>query len=110
MIYQNLEKNGRTEETVMFSTSGYNFRPRKGTKLESRTTIEMKTQQGGPVRARNSREEHYSPYIKEHARSGSKNTRKRGSQQQNGQKRKGGANTNRSISLEVLVGGVNYKS
>ncbi|GFX08756.1 uncharacterized protein TNCV_4227761 [Trichonephila clavipes] len=94
----------------MTSRSGYNLRPRKGTKVESRSTIEMKTQQGGPVRATNSREKHYSPYIKEQARSGSKNTRSRSSQQQNCQKRKEGANSNRSLSLEVLVGDVNYKS
>ncbi|GFY49089.1 uncharacterized protein TNIN_462651 [Trichonephila inaurata madagascariensis] len=69
----------------------------------------MKTQQGRPVRARNSREKHYRPYLKEQARSGSKNTR-RGSQQQNGLERKGGVNTSQSISLEVLVGDANYKS
>ncbi|GFW68237.1 uncharacterized protein TNCV_1881171 [Trichonephila clavipes] len=94
----------------MLSTSGYNLRPRRGAKLESRPTNEMRTQQGGPVRARRSREHHYSPYIKEQARSSSKNTRSRSSQQQNCQERKGGANSNRSISLEVLVGDVNYKS
>ncbi|GFU92408.1 uncharacterized protein TNCV_824341 [Trichonephila clavipes] len=93
----------------MSSTSGYNPRPRKGTKVESRPTNEIKTLQGGPVQARNSREKHYSPYIEEQARSGCKNTRRRVSQQQNVQRRKG-ANTNRSISLEVLVGDVNYKS
>ncbi|GFY21135.1 hypothetical protein TNCV_3991791 [Trichonephila clavipes] len=37
----------------------------------------MKTQQGEPVRARNIREKHYNPYIKEQAKSGSKNTRRR---------------------------------
>ncbi|GFW87150.1 uncharacterized protein TNCV_5125041 [Trichonephila clavipes] len=103
-------KKGRTEETVMASTSGYNLRPRKGTRVESRPTIEMKTQQGGPVRARKILEKHYSPYIEEQARSGNKNTRRRGSQQQNCHERKGGANSNRSISLEVLVGDVNYES
>ncbi|GFX63483.1 uncharacterized protein TNCV_104911 [Trichonephila clavipes] len=91
----------------MPSTSGYNLRPRKGTKVESRPTIEMKTQQGGPARARSSREKHYSPYIEEQARSGSKNTKRRGSQQQNGQERKG---EYPHISLEVLVEDVNYKS
>ncbi|GFU65981.1 uncharacterized protein TNCV_3458451 [Trichonephila clavipes] len=82
---------------------------KKKNKVESRPTIEMKTQQKGSVRARNSREKHYIPYIKEQARSGNKNTRRRGSQQQNGQERKEGVNTSRSISLEVLVGDVNYK-
>ncbi|GFY12063.1 hypothetical protein TNCV_4975631 [Trichonephila clavipes] len=42
----------------------------------------MKTQQGAPVRARNIREKYYNPYIKEEARSDSKNTIRRGSQQQ----------------------------
>ncbi|GFX80542.1 uncharacterized protein TNCV_3929501 [Trichonephila clavipes] len=94
----------------MPSSRGYNLRPRKGTKVESRPTIERKTQQGGPVRARKTREKHYSPCIEEQARSGSKNTKRRGSQQQNCRERKGGANGNRSIFLEVLVGDVNYKS
>ncbi|GFV83615.1 uncharacterized protein TNCV_3611911 [Trichonephila clavipes] len=106
---QKVRKKGRTEETVMPCTSGYNLRPKKGAKVESRPTIEMKTQQGGLFRARNCREKYYRPYIEEQARSGSKNTR-RGSQQQNGQERKGGANTNRSISLKVIVGDVNYTS
>ncbi|GFY58825.1 uncharacterized protein TNIN_147721 [Trichonephila inaurata madagascariensis] len=79
-------------------------------RLEPEPAIEMKTQQGGPVRARNSREKHYRPYIKQQARSGSKKTRRRGSPQQNGQERKGGANSSRYISLEVLVGDANYKS
>ncbi|GFW56989.1 uncharacterized protein TNCV_3472731 [Trichonephila clavipes] len=69
-------KKYRGDEIVMPSTSGYNFRPRRGTEVESRPTIEMKTQQKGPVRARKSREHHYSPYIKEQARSSSKNTRR----------------------------------
>ncbi|GFV81409.1 uncharacterized protein TNCV_2034181 [Trichonephila clavipes] len=103
-------KKGQSEETVMPSTSGYNLRRRKGTKVESRPTIQMKTQQVGPVRARNSREKHYSPDMKDQERSGSKNTRRRGCQQQNGKEKKGGENTNRSISLNVLVGDVNYKS
>ncbi|GFX92478.1 uncharacterized protein TNCV_1707541 [Trichonephila clavipes] len=94
----------------MPSTSGYNLRPRRGVKVESRPTNEMRTQQGGPARARKSREHHCSPYIEEQARSSSKNTRSRSSQQQNCQERKGGANSNRSIFLEVLVGDDNYKS
>ncbi|GFY09813.1 hypothetical protein TNCV_3697751 [Trichonephila clavipes] len=70
----------------------------------------MRTQQGGSVRARKSREHYYSPHFEEQARSSSKNTRSRSSQQQNCQNRKEGANSNRSLSLEVLVGDVNYKS
>ncbi|GFX54061.1 uncharacterized protein TNCV_2336971 [Trichonephila clavipes] len=71
-----IRKQVLTEETVMPSSSRYNLRPRKGAKVESRPTIEMKTQQGGPVRARKTREKHYSPCIEEQARSGSKNTRR----------------------------------
>ncbi|GFW90048.1 hypothetical protein TNCV_3485001 [Trichonephila clavipes] len=67
--------------------------------------MEMKTQQGGPVRDMKSRGKNYNPYIEEQAMSGSKNTRRRGSQQQNGQEWKGGANTSRSIYLEVLKQG-----
>ncbi|GFV08763.1 hypothetical protein TNCV_2488351 [Trichonephila clavipes] len=51
----------------MLSTSGYNLRPRKGTKVESRPTIKMKTQQGGPVQNSKSREKHYRPNIEEQA-------------------------------------------
>ncbi|GFY22311.1 uncharacterized protein TNCV_3299521 [Trichonephila clavipes] len=106
---QSPRKRYRGDEIVTPSTSGYNLRPRRGAKVESRSTIEMRTQQGGPVRARESQENHYSPYIEEQARPSSKNTRRRSSQQQNRQERKGGVNSNRSISLEVLVGDVNYK-
>ncbi|GFX91541.1 hypothetical protein TNCV_3681271 [Trichonephila clavipes] len=40
----------RTEKTVEPSTKGYNLRPRGGRGVESRPAMEMKTQQGGPVR------------------------------------------------------------
>ncbi|GFX47334.1 uncharacterized protein TNCV_4691391 [Trichonephila clavipes] len=63
-----LRKRGRTEETVMPSTSRCNLRPRNGTRVESQPIIEMMTQQGGPVRARNSRGKHYNSYIEERAR------------------------------------------
>ncbi|GFU58535.1 uncharacterized protein TNCV_4894671 [Trichonephila clavipes] len=56
-------KRGRTEETVMPNTSGYKLRPKNGRRVESRPTMKRKTQQGGPVRARNSKGKHYSPYI-----------------------------------------------
>ncbi|GFS66869.1 uncharacterized protein LOC103569155 [Trichonephila clavipes] len=72
--------------------------------------MEMKTQQAGPVRARKSKGRNYSPYIEEQTRSGNKNTRRNGNQQQKDQERKGGANTSRTISLEVLVGDANYKT
>ncbi|GFV55630.1 uncharacterized protein TNCV_1821171 [Trichonephila clavipes] len=47
-----LRKKVRTEETVMQRTSGYNLRPRRGAKVESRRTTEERTQEGGPVRVR----------------------------------------------------------
>ncbi|GFX31380.1 retrovirus-related Pol polyprotein from transposon 297 [Trichonephila clavipes] len=98
------KKKVRTEETVMPSTSGYNLQPRRGAKVEFRPTNEKRTQQGGPVRARGSRKHQYSPYIEEQARSRSRNTRSKSGQQQHCQERKGGVNSNRSLSLEVLVG------
>ncbi|GFU84574.1 uncharacterized protein TNCV_1526261 [Trichonephila clavipes] len=54
-------KKVRTEETVMSSTSGYNLRPSRSPKMDFRPTNEKRTQQGGPVRARRSREHQYSP-------------------------------------------------
>ncbi|GFW85335.1 hypothetical protein TNCV_3250721 [Trichonephila clavipes] len=56
------KKSGR-EETVVPTTSGYNLRPRKGKREESRQTIERKTQQGGPVRSRKGRGRNDSPYT-----------------------------------------------
>ncbi|GFV61899.1 retrovirus-related Pol polyprotein from transposon opus [Trichonephila clavipes] len=67
----------RIEETITPNTGGYNLRPRSGRRVESRPDIEMKTQQGGPVRARKSKGRNYNPYIEEQARSGNKNTRRR---------------------------------
>ncbi|GFT76268.1 uncharacterized protein TNCV_564471 [Trichonephila clavipes] len=46
---QGRRKKYRGDEIVMPSTSGYNLRPRRGAKVESLPTIEMKTQQEGPV-------------------------------------------------------------
>ncbi|GFS73305.1 uncharacterized protein TNCV_4711861 [Trichonephila clavipes] len=77
------------DETVMPSTSGYNLRPRRGSKVESRPANEKRTQQGGPVRSRGSREkQHYRLYAEEQRRSSSRNTRSRSGQQQHGQERK----------------------
>ncbi|GFU11332.1 transposable element Tcb2 transposase [Trichonephila clavipes] len=42
-------KRYRGDEIVMPSSSGCNLRPRRGAKVESRPTNEMRTQQGGPV-------------------------------------------------------------
>ncbi|GFV98646.1 retrovirus-related Pol polyprotein from transposon 17.6 [Trichonephila clavipes] len=102
-------KKNRTEKTVALSTSGYNLRPRRGRGVESRPAMEMKTQQGGPVRARKSNGRNYNPYIEERTRSDNKTARRRGDQQRKDQERKR-ASTSRSISLEVLVGDANYMS
>ncbi|GFY30161.1 uncharacterized protein TNCV_3090691 [Trichonephila clavipes] len=67
---QGPRKKYRGDEIVMPSTNGYNLRQRNGTRMECRPTIEMKTQQGGPVQARNSRGQHYNPYIEEQEISG----------------------------------------
>ncbi|GFX98645.1 uncharacterized protein TNCV_1502231 [Trichonephila clavipes] len=71
--------------------------------------MEMKTQQGGPFRARKSKGRNYNPYIEEQTRSGNKNTRRRSNQQQRDKEMKGGENTSRTISLEVVVEDANYK-
>ncbi|GFY22495.1 hypothetical protein TNCV_2177561 [Trichonephila clavipes] len=44
------------DETVMPNTISYNLRPRRSTKVESRPANEKRTQQGGLVRSRGSRE------------------------------------------------------
>ncbi|GFY02234.1 hypothetical protein TNCV_5100931 [Trichonephila clavipes] len=86
----------------MPSTSGYNLRPRRGTKVKSRPANEKRTQPGG------SREkQQYTPHGEEQRRSSSRNSRSRSGQQQ---ERKGGANSNGSLSLEVLAGEFNYKT
>ncbi|GFX11726.1 uncharacterized protein TNCV_4340722 [Trichonephila clavipes] len=81
----------------------------KRKKVESRPTIERKTQQRGPVRSRKGRGRNDSPYIEERTRSSNKNARRGGDQQRQDQERKG-ACTIKSISLKVLVGNANYKS
>ncbi|GFW63173.1 uncharacterized protein TNCV_581131 [Trichonephila clavipes] len=93
-------KKSRTEKTVTPTTSGYNLRPRNGKGMES--TIERKTQQGGPVRSRKGRGRNDSPYIEERTRSSNKNARRGGDQQRQGQERRG-ACTKKSLSLEVLL-------
>ncbi|GFT19030.1 uncharacterized protein TNCV_3212581 [Trichonephila clavipes] len=103
-------KKYRGDEGGIPNTSKYNLRPRKGKRVESRPIMEMKTQQGGPVRARKSKGRNYNPYIEEQTRSSNKNTRRRGNQQQKDQDRKEATNTSRTISLEVLVGDTNYMS
>ncbi|GFX44606.1 uncharacterized protein TNCV_2637691 [Trichonephila clavipes] len=59
-----------------------------GKKSGSRRTMEMQTQQGGPVRVRKSNGRNYSSYIEEQTKSGNKNTRRRDNQQQKDQERR----------------------
>ncbi|GFX73609.1 uncharacterized protein TNCV_1263781 [Trichonephila clavipes] len=106
-VLPRLRKKNRREETVTPTTSGYNLRPRKRKREESRLTIERKTQQGGPVRSRKGRERNYSPYIEERTRSSNKNARRGGDQQRQDQERRGTC-TKKSLSLEVLAGNANY--
>ncbi|GFV73256.1 uncharacterized protein TNCV_317761 [Trichonephila clavipes] len=102
-------KKSQREETVTPTTRGYNLRPRNGKRVESRPTIERKTQQGGPVRSRKGRGRNDSPYIEERTISSNKNARRGGDEQWQDQERKGEC-TKKSISLEVLVENANYKS
>ncbi|GFX27318.1 uncharacterized protein TNCV_3341301 [Trichonephila clavipes] len=94
-------KKSRREEIVTPVTIGYNLRPRKGKREESRPTIKKKTQQGGPVRSRKGRGRNDSPYIEERTRSSNKNARRGGEQQPQDQERRG-ACTKKFLSLEVL--------
>ncbi|GFU13382.1 uncharacterized protein TNCV_1414081 [Trichonephila clavipes] len=77
--------------------------------VESRSAIERKTQQGGPVRSRNSRGRNDNPYNEEQTRSNNRIARRIADQQQQDQERKG-ACTRKSVSFKVLVGIDNYKS
>ncbi|GFV13259.1 hypothetical protein TNCV_3655791 [Trichonephila clavipes] len=108
MCVAKIKKENRREETVTPTTSGYNLRPRKGKREETRLTIERKTQQGGPVRSRKGRARNNSPYIEERTRSSNKNARRGGDQQRQDQERRETC-TKKSLSLQVLVGNVNYK-
>ncbi|GFV56787.1 uncharacterized protein TNCV_5003141 [Trichonephila clavipes] len=74
-------KKSQREETVTPTTSGYNLRPRNGKRVESRPTIERKTQQGGPVRSRKGRGRNDNRYIEERTRSNNKNARQGGDHQ-----------------------------
>ncbi|GFV20518.1 uncharacterized protein TNCV_4142791 [Trichonephila clavipes] len=106
-VLPRLRKKNRREETVTPTTSGYNLRPRKGEREETRLTIELKTQQRGPVRSRKGRERNYSPYIEERTRSSNKNARRGGDLQRQDQERRGTC-TKKSLSLEVLIVRVQY--
>ncbi|GFW02489.1 uncharacterized protein TNCV_2455051 [Trichonephila clavipes] len=63
--------------------------------------MEIKTQQGGPVRSRKSSERNYNHYIEERTRSEHRIARRGGDQQRKDQERKG-ASTSLSIYLEVF--------
>ncbi|GFU87033.1 uncharacterized protein TNCV_1586211 [Trichonephila clavipes] len=108
-ILPKFRNKNRKEETVTPTTSCYNLRARNRKRVESRSTIERKTQQGGTVRSRKGKERNDSPYIEERTRSSNKNARRGGDKQRQDQERKG-ACTRKSLSLEVLVGNANYKS
>ncbi|GFV14627.1 uncharacterized protein TNCV_2586001 [Trichonephila clavipes] len=114
-VKRELEKKGKkrqTKDKVAASKNRYNLRSRGGREGESHIgpAMEMKTQQGGPVRSRKSRGRNDNPYIEERTRSGNRNARRRGDQQREEQERKGSLIPRRSLSLEVLVGNANYKS
>ncbi|GFW35808.1 uncharacterized protein TNCV_727431 [Trichonephila clavipes] len=66
------KKKGRKrpkQDKVAVRTNRYNLRPRGGREVESRPAVEMKTQQGGPVRSMKSRGRNDNPYIEERTRS-----------------------------------------
>ncbi|GFX87957.1 uncharacterized protein TNCV_4374221 [Trichonephila clavipes] len=96
------------KSALLLGNLGFFDGPRNGKRVDSRPTIERKTQQGGPVRSRKGRGRNDSPYIEERTRSNNRNARQGGDQQRQDQERKG-ACTRKSISLEVLVGNANYK-
>ncbi|GFY14905.1 uncharacterized protein TNCV_234551 [Trichonephila clavipes] len=48
-------KKSRREETVTPTICGYNLRPQSEKRVDSRPTLETKTQQGGLVRSRKGR-------------------------------------------------------
>ncbi|GFT87765.1 uncharacterized protein TNCV_3082591 [Trichonephila clavipes] len=66
-------KKRRTQDKVADSVNRYNLKPRGGREVESRTAMEMKTQQGGLVRTRKSRGRNDNNFIEERTRSGNRN-------------------------------------
>ncbi|GFU63824.1 uncharacterized protein TNCV_3496361 [Trichonephila clavipes] len=106
-ILQKYRRKRPRHDTV--AVSRYKLRPRGGKEVESRPTIERKTQQGGPVRSRKSRGRNDNPYIEERTRSNNRNARRGGDKERRDQERKG-ACTRKSVSLEVLIRNANYKS
>ncbi|GFS91156.1 uncharacterized protein TNCV_2214901 [Trichonephila clavipes] len=100
-------KKRRTQDNVAASKNRYNLRPRGGREVESRPAMEIKTQQGEPVRSRRGRGRNDNLFIEERTRSSNRNARRRRHQQWENQERKG-ASTRRSLSLDVPVGNANY--
>ncbi|GFU57710.1 uncharacterized protein TNCV_3638621 [Trichonephila clavipes] len=109
LSFKNDQETPNTQDKVAASENRYNLRPRGGREVESRTAMEMKSQQGGPIQSRKSRGRNDNPYIEERTRSVNRNARRRGDQQREEKERKG-ASTRRSLSLKVLLGSDNYKS
>ncbi|GFY03927.1 uncharacterized protein TNCV_1197061 [Trichonephila clavipes] len=58
-------KKRRTQDKVVASMNRYNLRPRGGREVESQPAMEMKREQGGPVRSRKGRGRKDNPYIEE---------------------------------------------
>ncbi|GFV31908.1 retrovirus-related Pol polyprotein from transposon 17.6 [Trichonephila clavipes] len=101
-------KKSQKEETVTLTTSGYNLRPRNRKRLESRPTIERKTQQGGPVRSRKGRGRNDGPTSKSEQDQATRIPDEEVIN--NGKTRRRKERVRESLSLEVLVGNANYKS
>ncbi|GFV07771.1 uncharacterized protein TNCV_1678101 [Trichonephila clavipes] len=89
---QNLERKAEERERERRNSKAHHKRLQPQTtkrkKVESRPTIERKTQQGGPVRSRKSTGRNDNPYIEERARSNDRNARRGGDQQWYDQERK----------------------
>ncbi|GFY79583.1 hypothetical protein TNIN_212981 [Trichonephila inaurata madagascariensis] len=85
----------------MLSTSEYNLRQKKGSKVESQPANEKWIQQGDQFDPEETEKQHYSHYAEEQRRSSSKNTRSR--RGQHCQEKTGGATSQKSHSLVVIV-------
>ncbi|GFV74574.1 uncharacterized protein TNCV_5130161 [Trichonephila clavipes] len=105
------ERKAKQKKTVKSTTSGYNLRPRNEKGVESRPTIEKKTQQRGPVQSRKGRGRNDSTYIEERTRSSNKNARRGGDQQRQDQERRGvfhSYSLNRRLSLRIICPNLEY--
>ncbi|GFW27373.1 uncharacterized protein TNCV_590681 [Trichonephila clavipes] len=95
-VFQKCSRKRPKQDKVAVSTNRYNLRLRGGREVESRSAMERKTQQGGPVRSWKGRGRKDSPYIEERTRSNNRNARRGGDRQRQNQERKG-ACTGKSI-------------